>query len=100
MEFFIVGVFCVILGFCVSWFTGVDFWALCKYILLLPFIVIAVAGFSSIGTSIQTIYTPNLDLIASETIRSITSHFWNYLLYSLGGYIAGAFLGFLVPGHL
>ena len=95
MEFFVVGMFCFILGFMVSWFTDVDFRSLACYILLLPFIVVVVAGLSHI----KTIYPPTLGLVTFDISGAITSHFVEYLLYSLGGYTAGAFMGFLTPGH-
>lgn len=94
IEIFVAGGLCLILGFIVSWFTNVDFRALGWSIIVLPFIVIFVAGLSHI----TTVYPPTLDLVASETIGSITSHLVEYFLYSLGGYIAGAFMGFLTSG--
>jgi hypothetical protein len=82
IEIFVAGGLCLILGFMVSWFTNVDFRTLGWFMLALPFIVIFVAGLSNI----TTVSPPTLNLVASETIGSITSHFVEYLLYSLGGY--------------
>ena len=95
MEVFLLGGLCLIVGLLVSWFTNVDWRALGWYILLLPFIVIFVAGLYNIPTAHPT----TLNIIASATVRSITSNFLEYLLYGLGGYIAGALIGFLTPGH-
>jgi len=96
MEFVVLGGCCFILGFMVSWFTSVDLRALACYIVVVPFIVLVVAGLSHI----ITVSPLTIGLVASETIGTIASHLVEYLLYSLGGYVAGALFGFLTPGHL
>lgn len=95
MEFFVLGVVCAMVGFVISWATGVDIRALGWCVLTLPFLVILIVGFFRM----QTASPADLGRIAAETIESIVTHWVKHLLFSLGTYVAGACIGALVPSR-